>query len=206
MKVYSATALVATLVLGPGLAVATETPAYRVIADHGAIEIRDYAAMVAVETVVESEFERAGNRAFRRLFDYISGANAGGTKIAMTAPVTQEIAAETASPVELESGRHGWRIAFILPASFSFETAPEPVDERVQLRRIPARRMAAIRFSGSWRPERFEQHRQELLDLAAANGWVVAGELTYARYNAPFTPTFMRRNEVMAPVTKLDSP
>ncbi len=184
---------------------ATETPGFRVVEEHGAVQVRDYDALVVVETVVDAAFEDAGGIAFRRLFDYISGANEARRKIAMTAPVIQEPAAlETASPAVLDNGGEGWRIAFLLPSDIAWEDAPVPRDGRVELRRIPPRRLAAIRFSGAWSEERFEVHHRRLAQLIADRGWRIVGEPVYARYNAPFTPSFMRRNEVLIPIAAVD--
>ncbi|MEI7881439.1 MAG: heme-binding protein [bacterium] len=38
-------------------------------------------------------------------------------------------------------------------------------------------------------------------DWMKANGLIAAGEPIWARYNPPFTPWFMRRNEILVPTT-----
>jgi hypothetical protein len=73
-----------------------EQPAYTVVErlDRG-VEIRSYAPRLAVET--DSRGQGDGE-AFGRLFRYITGANRGGDRIAMTAPVEtggRRIAART---------------------------------------------------------------------------------------------------------------
>ena len=193
----------AVLWLTPGVAMAVEQPEYEVVASHGDFEVRRYAAMILAETRVESDFERAGNEAFRRLFAYISGDNTVQSKIAMTAPVVQEPSAEKidmTAPVVQARGQSGWSVAFVVPAQYSWETAPQPTDPRVKLRLLPARTVAAVRFSGTWDEERFTTKEKELRALLADRGLKTIGEAMYARYNPPFTPWFLRRNEVMIAV------
>jgi hypothetical protein len=182
---------------------AVEQPEYEVVASHGDFEVRRYAAIILVETQVESDFERAGNEAFRRLFAYISGDNTAQSKIAMTAPVVQEPSAEKiamTAPVVQARGQSGWSVAFVVPAQYSLETAPRPNDPRVTLRLVPERTVAAVRFSGTWDEERFATRETALRSKLAEQGLQPTGAAIYARYNPPFTPWFMRRNEVMIPV------
>ena len=194
---------VAALLFGLGVAMAIEKPDYEVVASHGDFEVRRYAPMILAETRVDSDFEAAGSEAFRRLFGYISGDNTSRAKIEMTAPVVQEASSEKiamTAPVVQEGDDSGWRIAFVVPAEYSWETAPEPTDARVSLRLVPERTMAALRFSGTWGEERFATRESELRSLLAEHDLQATGETVYARYNPPFTPWFMRRNEVMIPV------
>jgi hypothetical protein len=183
----------ALLVQAAGVAMATEEPAYEVVSSHGDVEIRRYQPMILAETRVDSQFEEAGNEAFRRLFGYISGNNTTRSKIAMTAPVVQEADAS------------GWRVAFVVPSEFSWETTPQPTDSRVELRLVPERTMAVLRFSGTWGEARFAEHERKLRAVVEELGLRVVGEAVYARYNPPFTPWFMRRNEVMIPVARVDN-
>ncbi len=195
--------LLAMVLLTSGVAMAIEEPEYEIVADHGDFEIRRYAPMILAETRVDSDFEKAGNEAFRRLFGYISGDNSARAKIEMTAPVVQESSSEKiamTAPVVQQSDDSGWRVAFVVPAEYSWETAPEPTDPRVSLRLVPERLVAAVRFSGTWGEERFTGHEGELRERLTEHGFRPLGEAVYARYNPPFTPWFMRRNEVMIPV------
>jgi hypothetical protein len=102
----------------------------------------------------------------------------------MTAPVTQ-----TAAP-------GGYIVQFVLPKGVTLESAPEPLDPRVRLREVPASRLAAIRFSGFWSQSNYDEHLAELTAALQSAGLGWAGEPIYSRYNAPFTPWFMRRNEI----------
>jgi hypothetical protein len=185
------------------VALAIEEPEYEVLKSHSDFEIRRYEAMIIAETRVDSDFEQAGNEAFGRLFKYISGDNTARTKISMTAPVVQEPSSEKiamTAPVVQEVDESGWRVAFVVPSEYSWETAPQPTDARVTLRLIPERTVAAVRFSGTWGEDRFMNRESELRAQLAKHGLQPIGEAVYARYNPPFTPWFMRRNEVMIPV------
>ncbi len=195
------------LVTGGGSAVAVEKADYRVAEVHGDLEIRLYAPQILAETTVDSDFDGAGNQAFQRLFNYISGANRTRSKIAMTAPVSQEAAPQKiamTAPVVQEGSNGTWRVSFLVPSSFTWDTVPEPVDPQVRLRRVPERTIAALRFSGTWGEQRFRDHESKLRSLLAEQGFKADGEPIFARYNPPFTPWFMRRNEVLIPIQPIE--
>lgn len=201
LALAAATAIAAAAMASPAEAI--EEAEYTVVEEDGDIELRDYEPRILVETEVAGSFEEAGNSAFRRLFRYISGDNRQQATIEMTAPVTQEaesVEIPMTAPVTQEAGPEGWRVAFLLPASYTWETAPQPTDERVSLRQVPAQRMAAIRFSGTWGESRFAEREGRLRSFIAERDLEVAGPPEYARYNSPFTPWFLRRNEVLIPV------
>ena len=203
------------LALAPVAAVAIEQPEFRVVEQAGAFELREYAPYLLAETSVESGFMDAGNIAFGRLFRYISGANSAQAEIAMTAPVEQanpggarggargggEKIAMTA-PVEQVTAGGVYRVAFVVPRKYTRETVPRPTDARVSIREVPARRVAAWRYSGRWTEENFREHERLLRDaLAARRLQPEPGDSAIiARYDAPFMPWFMRRNEVLIPL------
>jgi hypothetical protein len=183
--------------------VAIEEATYMVLHRDGAFEVRDYAPQVVAETVVAGAFDRAGTRAFRRLFRYISGDNRSRHKVAMTAPVSQEPTGEKiamTAPVGQQPAQDRWVVSFTMPASFSLETLPEPDDPQVTLRKVPARRMAALRYSGLWSESSYLRHKTRLESWVQSRGLTVAGDPVWARYNAPFVPWFLRRNEILIPV------
>jgi hypothetical protein len=194
----------ATLLLGllaSPIAMAIEEPRYQVIEQDGAFELRDYAAYLVAETRVEASFTEAGSEAFRRLFRYISGNNAAQQKMAMTAPVTQgkgEKIAMTA-PVTQVADAGGYRVAFVVPSRYSASTVPKPLDPRIEIRAVPARRVAVWRYSGRWTQERYDQMERQLREAIVARGLSVNGPPVLARYDPPFMPWFMRRNEVLIP-------
>lgn len=198
MKIPATLALAAAALLALGLATrasAYEEPAYEVVSQEGDFEVRRYAPYLVAETVVDGDFESSSSEAFMRLFRYISGKNRrqvrpADPKIAMTIPVTmQQRGAEM-------------RMTFMVPSRFSLETAPPPADPAVVLREEPGGLVAAYRYGGRSTQERFLERRGLLLDWAERQGLEASGEPLFAQYNGPFTPWFMRRNEVLLPLAE----
>jgi effector-binding domain-containing protein len=176
---------------------------YKVVIKEKDFELRDYPAQVVAETVVDGTLEDAGNKAFMRLFGYISGKNQSRNKIAMTAPVSQEAASEKiamTAPVGQQRAEGGWVVSFTMPISYTLQTLPVPEDPQVKLRQVPARRMASVRYSGTWSETRYLRYKKELELWIEKNGFRILGEPVWARYNPPFTPWFLRRNEILIPV------
>ena len=181
---------------------AIEEPRFKVLEQQGSFELREYPTYVVAETRVEAGFATAGNVAFQRLFRYISGKNVAQQKIAMTAPVTQSGGEKIAmtAPVSQVADGDAYRIAFTLPATYSLQTAPKPLDPTVQIRELPAQVVACWRYTGRWTESNYRDNEKLLLEQIAKRGLVIRGEPVLARYNPPFTPWFMRRNEVLIPV------
>lgn len=175
---------------------AVEKPDYQVIAKYDGYEVREYQPYIVAETRVTGGQRRADNSGFRILAGYIFGNNVGSgvstrqqaepEKIAMTAPVISEAADES-----------DYFYRFVMPSKYTLETLPKPTDKSIVLREVPARVVAVRRFSGRWREESFNKHRTLLEQSLARDGLETVGAPMLARYNAPFIPGFMRRNEVM---------
>jgi hypothetical protein len=192
-------------VLGGGIAMAYEEPAYEVVAKHQDFELRRYRPFVVAEVRVEDGFEDAGRQAFGILFDYISGANRATTRIEMTVPVTQvaphgEKIEMTAPVLQRPGSQEAYLVSFVLPQRFDLTSAPRPVDARVNLRRVPPRFMAVIRYSGSWSQARYREHESQLRTALRSTSYEATGTPEWARYNAPFVPWFLRRNEILVEV------
>ena len=193
-----------TLIPRAELAMAIEEAAYQVVKTEGTFELRDYPPQILAETLVDGEFEEAGSMAFRRLFSYISGDNRSQTKIAMTAPVAQQSNEKIAmtAPVGQQKSGDRWVVSFMMPASYNLETLPAPDDPQVKLRQTPARRMAAVRYSGFWGEKNYQKNRLKLDSWMQKESLEVNGEAIWARYNSPFSLWFLRRNEILVPVAK----
>jgi len=178
---------------------ALEKPSYRVVEHREVFEVREYAPYLVAETVVGGRREEAGNAGFRILAAYIFGKNRGEKKIAMTAPVTQAEPAKIAmtAPVA-QAGQEGrWTIQFMMPSAYTLESLPEPLDPAVSFRTVPARRVAAHTYSGTWSVSRYEEHLATLRAALASAGLTAVGEPIWARYDPPFMPWFLRTNEVL---------
>ncbi|MFC1827575.1 heme-binding protein [Thermodesulfobacteriota bacterium] len=194
---------VTVIIIGAADAMGVEEAKYKVFKKDGRFEIRDYAPHILAETIVEGDIEEAGNKAFQRLFGYISGDNRSREKVAMTAPVSQEARKEKikmTAPVGQQNVQGKWAVSFMMPASYTLETLPEPEDPKISLRQVPAHRMAAVRYSGFWSEKNYLRYRKMLESWIQEEGLTIVGEPVWARYNPPFTLWFLRRNEILIPV------
>ena len=188
-----------TLAAMPLSSHAIEEPDYEVLRKLDNVELRQYAPYVVAEVVLNATADEAGNQAFPILAGYIFGKNKGEKKFAMTAPVTQTavpVKMEMTAPVTQSAVAGGMRVQFVLPKGVTLASAPEPLDPRVQLRLVPAGQWAVIQYSGTWSQSNYEEHLALLKAALDRAGVATQGEPVLARYNAPFTPWFLRRNEI----------
>ena len=188
-----------TLAAMPPLSHAIEEPDYEVIRTLDNVELRQYAPYVVAEVVVNATADEAGTQAFPILAGSIFGKNKGDRKLPMTAPVTQTAAPmkmEMTAPVTQAAVAGGMRVQFVLPKGVTLASAPEPLDPRVQLRVVPASQWAAIRYSGTWSQSNYEEHLALLKAVLEKAGVATQGEPVLARYDPPFKPWFLRRNEI----------
>ena len=190
------------VLLASSAAMAIEEPGFRVLDKDGAFELREYAPHLVAETRVEASFTDAGNAAFQRLFRYISGNNVAQQKIAMTAPVTQSGSEKIkmTAPVSQVADGNAYLVAFSLPSTYTLATVPKPLDPTVRIRQVPAQLVACWRYSGRWTESNYREHEVLLRERIKSRELVTRGDPVLARYNPPFTPWFMRRNEVWIPV------
>jgi hypothetical protein len=185
----------------------TEEQPYEVVRRFGDVELRRYPSHVAAEVTVVSPFEQAGTIAFRSLFGYINGENRSRLSVSMTAPVVQSAGAAqkvamTAPVVQRSTGEGAYVVAFVLPASMTAETAPEPTNPKVEIRTVPPSLAAAARYSGRWSQAAYESRCSRLLAAIETEGLTVVGSPRFARYDPPFRPWFLRRNEVVVDVAE----
>ncbi len=163
-----------------------ETPDYRVISRDGDFELRDYPALTVAEVTRSGSRGESLRDGFSPLARYIFARERSGEKIAMTAPVTQVPAAGD-----------DWRVRFIMPQRYSLEELPHPAGADVRLLRTEPQRMAAVRFSGVADDALMAEQEERLRRWMAARDLEATTPPTYAYYNDPFTPGFLRRNEVL---------
>ena len=200
MRIILATAVI---IIGATNTMAIEEAKYTLLKKDGKFEIRDYAPHILAETVVDGDIEQAGSKAFKRLFRYISGGNRSQQKVAMTAPVSQQPRGEKiemTAPVGQRSVGGQWVVSFMMPASYTLDTLPQPDNPKISLRLVPAHRMAVVRYSGFWSEKKYLRYRKKLMAWVDKQELTAVGNPVWARYNPPFTPWFLRRNEILIPV------
>ena len=153
---------------------------YRVVRREGGIELRDYPALVWVETPM-----RGANDSFMQLFRFIGGKNAAQQKISMTTPVFMAGEATNAT------------MAFVMPKGMSAGQTPKPNEPGLSVREVGGSRFAVLRFRGG------RSGKNETKALAELRNWLAREKLkseggpVFGYFDPPWTPSFLRRNEVM---------
>lgn len=183
---------------------AYEEPKYDVLEKSDAFELRAYKPMIVAEAFVEGDLDSASSKGFRLIADYIFGnnksQNGASEKISMTVPVTMEPKSEKinmTAPVSMQENAGKWRVHFVMPSKYTLETLPTPNNADVKLRQVESKKFAVIRFSGFAGEEKTAKKTEELLAWLQSKQIKPAGAPELARYNAPWTLPFLRRNEVM---------
>jgi hypothetical protein len=161
-----------------------ESAPYQVVRTDGKFELRDYPSLAVVETPMAAS-GNSDDGSFMRLFRFITGANKAKQKIAMTTPVFM-------------SGNDTNRtMAFVLPAKLKADAVPKPADGAVTVRELPGGRFAVLRFSGGRNSKREAETLARLQTWLAAQGLKTSATPVYGYFDPPWTPSFLRRNEVM---------
>lgn len=181
-------------IIGSGIWIFTvsnvEEAKYEVIKSQGNLQIRDYAPMIIAETEVTGERKEAIRQGFRIIANYIFGNNTSKHKVAMTAPVIQE------------KTENNWKIRFVMPAGYTLNTLPKPNNKAVHLKQIDRKRFATIMFSGTADEEGLKKYNDELIAFIKDNNLKSLSQANFAFYNPPWTPPFLRRNEVLVEIAK----
>ena len=169
-------------------------------------EVRRYEACVFADVTVSADFQAAGSIAFRSLIGYISGSNQPNTKIAMTSPVIQESKSEKfttiemTSPVIQESSKDLQIVSFVMPAGMTLDDLPLPTNSKVSLRQMSEQLIAVARFTGRWTESAYQRQLAQLRQQLDQNGMTEISAPRYARFDPPWTPSFLRRNEIQIPI------
>ena len=184
-----------------------EEPKYTVVDVKDGYEIRRYEPQIVAEARATGSYREALNGGFRLIADYIFGNNTAASPIAMTAPVG-ESASKASAPIamtvpvgEVQSGTERV-ISFVMPSKYTMDTIPKPNNKAVTLRQVPARTVAALRYSGFTGNDTMDAKKAELKSLLARDKVQTVGEPEAAFYNPPWTPPFMRRNEVLVEIVQ----
>lgn len=177
----------------------TEKPQYRVEGPPGPIEMRAYGPMILAQATVRGGRRQAINDGFRLLAGYIFGGNADRSRIAMTAPVQQAPGEPAEGPIRDGEG-NAWTVSFVMPSSWTIQTLPAPIDKRVELRPLPAKKFLVSRFSGTAGAAKIERKSRELIAYASGHNIATVGPPLMAFYNPPWTLPLLRRNEILLEV------
>ncbi len=178
---------------------------YTVLQKKNGYDIREYPAHIVAQTTVQGPYRESMSTGFRIVAGYIFGGNTKKESIAMTAPVVAEKNSESiamTAPVVATAEGDSQIISFGMPRSYTLETLPTPTDPRVHIVEIPAKKYAVLRFSWYRSDARVQMMKEKLRSLLARDGVVTQGSTAYAGYNAPWTPPWMNRNEVMVELSQ----
>lgn len=200
------TMAVASLALGPKLLARgrVESPKYEVEADYGKFEVRCYPPRLVAEVTVSGNAREATEAGFRILADFIYGNNTPSTKLQETCAAdltAQKI--DMTVPVDRTGSGDKWAIAFTMPSEYTRKTLPEPNDPRIRIRQVPARRYAVLRFRGAPSERGVDRLIQKFTAIVDANKLKrSSAKPIYARYDPPWTPGLLRRNEIFVELAK----
>jgi hypothetical protein len=179
---------------------------YSVVKKMNGYEIREYPAHIVAQTAVPGSYGESMSKGFRIVAGYIFGGNTKKESIAMTAPVLAQKGGKTSeniamtAPVVATAEGDSQIISFGMPRSYTLETLPTPNDPRVKIVMIPAKKYAVMRFSWHRSDARIKRMQEKLLSALVRDKVVVKGSMAYAGYNAPWTPPWMNRNEVLVEI------
>lgn len=157
-------------------------PRYTTLIQSGPFELRSYASYTLIEA---PDQDLESYRGFRLAFNYIQGENSAAQKIAMTVPVVNTIEADRIQTT-----------AFVMPPDMPNEDVPIPLHPDLKRIVVDARLVAVFRFRMTPTMERVQAYEAKLRAWLREQGYVSVGALQLARYNPPFIPGFLKRNEV----------
>lgn len=181
-----------------------EQAAYTVLEKKDGYEVRQYAPRIVAQTTVQGGYGKSLNEGFTIIAGYIFGGNTTQEKIAMTAPVLDRaVLSENipmTAPVTATLGGESHVVSFVMPSNYTLETLPKPNDSRVQLVEVPEQKMAVRTFSWFWSEGRVAKMESQLRAALVRDGVVAVGAPQFAGYNAPWTPPWMVRSEVMVEI------
>ena len=182
----------------------TEQQKYDVVDNYDGWEVRLYPVHLVAEVDVQGPFDQAVSQGFRSLAAFIFGDNVEEQKVAMTAPVVQEPKSqkiEMTAPVVHEPSGQDHVVAFVMPAQYTMETLPKPTDGHIRVRQAPEELAAVRQFSGRSTEARFAEQLAGLTSRLQEHPELeIVGAPKYARFDPPWKPWFLRRNEVVVPV------
>ncbi len=179
-----------------------EKPKFEVVAKKDGYEVRQYPAMVLAQATVSGGYKKSLNGGFSKVAGFIFGDNTTGGSVAMTAPVlaTKEKSSQKiamTAPVLSEKDGESYTISFVMPGEYTMDSLPRPNNPDVKLTEVPARKYAVLKFRGYAPEAKANRKTQRLRDALERDGVTPIGEPIVAQYEPPWTPPFMRHNEIL---------
>jgi hypothetical protein len=161
-----------------------ETYPYVVDKKYDTFEIRSYeAALFTSVKLSTNDYKSSSRKGFSMLAGYIFGGNDRNEKIAMTSPVAMSL-------------EDSMTMMFMVPTKLKKEMLPKPDQSLIEFKEEPAKKVAAISFSGWANDKKIEKHKQELIAALDAEGIFYTNRFYFLGYNPPFE-VFNRRNEII---------
>ncbi|KAM7273781.1 hypothetical protein ACFE04_028445 [Oxalis oulophora] len=185
-----------------GLSKALESPEYAVVHTESEFEVRLYtdATWIAAPVTTELSFQKATFLGFRRLFQYIQGANLNWTRLEMTTPAVTSIIPE-AGPLHSS----GYVIGFYLPAKFQDDPPLALPELNLKTYEWDSHCVAVRKFSGFATDDNIVKEAKKLATSLSRSPWanftISGSEYAYsiAQYDPPFR-LIGRVNEIWADV------
>ena len=168
------------LFLSTNATMATEEVKFSTVHKNEIYEIRKYSERLVAQAINDKD-----NGTFRKLFNYIAGANNSSKKIKMTTPVTQTKKNNVSF------------MQFYLPSKFNKKTTPIPTNSDIKIILIKEGYFAVIKYSGRSSDKNFTKYSKILNEKLLDDKILINGFAIKATYNPPWTLPPFRRNEVM---------
>lgn len=177
----------------------SEEAAYSVLYDKDNIQIRQYEELLIAQTQTNGNYEESSSSGFALLAGYIFGENQSQEKIEMTTPVLKKNQSEKiamTAPVYQQANNDTWTMTFVLPSKYTLETIPAPLNKNIEIKMVPAKKVATIRYTGFINTKKIEDHAAQLRSWLDSNKYTSLSEPYSAGFDPPWTIPLMRRNEV----------
>jgi hypothetical protein len=161
-----------------------ESYSYQVVKKYKYFEIRNYEASLFTTVKLSSKgYKDTSRKGFSILAGYIFGDNDKNKKIAMTSPVA----------ISLEDSA---TMMFMVPREFDKKTLPKPNQPQINFVEEPAKKIAAISFTGWANDEKILKYQKKLKLILETENISYTNQFYFFGYNPPYE-IFNRKNEVI---------
>jgi hypothetical protein len=161
-----------------------ESYSYQVVKKYKYFEIRNYEASLFTTVKLSSKgYKDTSRKGFSILAGYIFGDNDKNKKIAMTSPVA----------MSLEDSA---TMMFMVPREFDKKTLPKPNQPQINFVEEPAKKIAAISFTGWANDEKILKYQKKLKLILETENISYTNQFYFFGYNPPYE-IFNRKNEVI---------